>query len=220
MPDVTDPIPDSAPPPIAYATEHTPDVGMNAPITRGDIACIAIRIIGFVAIATALSTFGYDGVIELMNLRGGRSPFLYALAILFIAYFGGGVFLVMKGPALARWLLPRTAISVPHDPGPAAVQLQAIAFSVLGLVLVLWSISSLAGWVFFLLENNARGGVQPAFDIRFRQALPMLINFGTQAALGVWLSFGSKRLAQWWQNLRHPEFRTHEEPPAPNEKEP
>jgi hypothetical protein len=115
-------------------------------------------------------------------------------------------FIFLFSHGLARFLLPRTVIAPTEAPGRGPSQIQAIAFSVVGVALFVSAAPTLVFMIATLILGQSRS-VRTDRISAFVPSVANFIRYGTEAALGMWLFFGSKGLAAWWLNLRHPEWR-------------
>jgi hypothetical protein len=150
-----------------------------------------------------------------MNYLGrARVDFIYLMANFLIpATLGAaGIFLFTRAPRLGRRLLPRVAIGDLEQSSHGPTQLHAMALSIVGLLLFVWSAPGLMWLILSLLIGDNGRAIQRTLASRVGDSAPPLLTNGVQAALGVWLFLGSKGLAAWWGRLRHPEFHGPDSP--------
>lgn len=183
--DQTDGAPDASEA-IEYARPSTPHAHMTAGITRGDIAVLAVRLLGIYLIIGALPALGYliESFFTPMRLGTQVQFYLMYVAILFAV----GSFMVIKATLIGRWLLPKETMN-PHPPVGAGTlgELQAVAFSVVGVALVVFASPDLAQIVAEYASGNKR--------------VDRLIKPGIEFIAGLLLFFRGKRLARYWQSL-------------------
>ncbi|MDB5353775.1 MAG: hypothetical protein JWN24_228 [Phycisphaerales bacterium] len=191
---------------ISYAFPTTDARHESEQITRGDVACIAVKLIGVYVFLQAFPVLVFAAT---GSTRYGRFDLQYLATSMIVpaVLCGVGVFLFARAPRLGRHLLPTIvpAQLEQHSHGPT--QFHAMALSVAGLVLFAWSAPHLAWFGYSVLAGDSGQSIQRSLSSRVAGSSPTLFIHGGQAALGVWLFLGSKGLAAWWARLRHPEFR-------------
>ncbi|HZL34280.1 MAG TPA: hypothetical protein VFC78_03155 [Tepidisphaeraceae bacterium] len=202
--------PPNIPATLAYQADLAP-APPTGQFTLGDAAFMAMRLIGIYVLILSFRWFVDLATLPPHSPHGGTSLF-FTYGILGAVYFAIGLFLIINAMALARWLVPRTAVMVTQEQSPPPAQFQAIAFSIIGVLMVIWSVPSVFSITYVLLGGGSRRAIQTDFSTRFQSAAPSLIRFAVEAALGMWLFFGSKRLAAWWWSLRRSEFIERDEP--------
>ena len=182
------------------------------PTPMGVVAVVAVKIVGLYCFVQALpllyavpaalilmfSGRGYDFVSGILNFL---YPAVYLLA---------GVFLVRRATWVATRVLGFAEPAGDSEPRSPGRRLQAIAFSVVGIWLVIGGLVDAVD-LFVQAHSDARlsGGdvIQTAF------AEPSeLVATAVQLALGVGLFFGSKRLADFWHRFRTPSAVRRPEP--------
>jgi hypothetical protein len=183
---------------VSYADSSTPraEALANAgPVTRGDVAALTVRIVG---IYVALQ--GLTLLVGLLPYLFSWNSILIPYTIDFAIYEGIAAVLILKAARIGTWLLPRAADLHPDSSAPAAAtELQPVAFSVIGVLLVVWAVPEIL-LVFFgngYHPNAAIYSEPPRSDL-----LISLLRPGVEFVLGLWLFFGSKRLSRYWQHLR------------------
>jgi hypothetical protein len=202
--------PTAAPPaqPIPYALPETSrpyQAGDAQGLTRRDVASLALKLVGIYALLQGtyllvylpgllISYREWSTTVGVEMLFLGLGPYALSLAI--------GVVLVLFGDRLAPRLLPHSSAAAGLGP-PTLVrttgpELQGMAFSVVGVLLVVWSARSLilAAWG---LSQSQRADLGIFREQGWGQ---YLLQFALEFGAGVWLFFGSKRLAAFWQRLR------------------
>jgi hypothetical protein len=190
----------ASPAPLAYATSREAEPTTGG-MTRGDIASLAIRIIGIYLIVQSLPYLALSVEYfqdNIYRIVGGLVPFLACL------FFGGA--LVIFATKIAGWLLPRTAVVATEPPGHGPAQFQAIVFSIIGVLLVVWSAPTLV-YILAVFLLGSRGSIQLSPLARLTTSLSSILQYGAEFAIGIWLFFGSKRLSAWWWSMRHVEYR-------------
>lgn len=174
-------------PAIEYAKPLTPDLHMASGITRGDIAALAVRLLGIYIIVIALPVLGYalESFFTPMKLRDVMQFYVLYDATLIAV----GTFMVIKAAMIGGWLLPKAAMNTHLRPAAGTPQeLQAVAFSVVGVTLTVFAFPGLAA----VFAEYASGSHDPIYS---------LIKPGVEFAVGLLLFFRSKRLARYWQGL-------------------
>jgi hypothetical protein len=174
---------------IDYAKPSTPHppVSLASGITRGDIAALAVRLAGIYLIIAALPT------LVVVAFSGfGRSGFDSTVGIFIpfcIAFIGVGAFLIVKAALIGSWLLPRVTAGPDVAPTPGSVQqLQAVALSVVGVVLAASSLPQLA-WAAEQFTHSSRG----LLEVTIRPAAELIV--------GLLLFFRSKRISGYWERI-------------------
>lgn len=180
---MTQPESSSAPVPLSY------DLGQGAP-TRFDIAVIGLRLLGVYALLHALPLLAmpfmvFDGSFDTwQTLWYFVTPSAHAAA---------GVLLLFQTSWLAARILPRGGSMGAMAVSPSGRDYQAIAFSVVGLIVALLAVADLAEVVLRYMPSIAGGYV-----LEMEIWGPAIIQF----ALGVILFFQGPGLANLWSHLR------------------
>ena len=210
----TDPEPLTAAPPLPYADTSTPrpeQIGASSGITRGDVASLALKLLGIYFLVQSASAFIFLIEITISSLRSwqaGRTVYYVAATAMQLAV---GLILLLRGDRIALRLLPKSPHQIPSSPG-SPVELQAAAFAVVGVFFALTSLPELASTI-VQLANDAAQSIQPEHSAQF--VIRQVMKPAAQLFLGVWLFLGSKRLTAYWQ-------RTHSgsKPPPIDEERP
>jgi hypothetical protein len=191
---------------ISYAVPTTDARHESEAVTRGDVACILVRLVGIYAFLQAFPALVTAFAI---TRRYGRFDLPYMLAYFIVpaVYLAVSILLFVRAPRFGRFLLPKVTTEDIGQPGHGPSQLHAMAFSIVGLLLFVWSAPSLVWLILSLLSGDNGRAIQRSLGARTTDSIPPLLTNGVQAALGAWLFFGSRGLAAWWGRLRHPEFR-------------
>jgi hypothetical protein len=171
------------------AEEHSVGLGM----TRGDVAALAIRIIGFYVAVQGLLFLSF------VFQHGFRNSPTAALSLVFLAlYEGFAAFLLVLAPRIGRWLLPRSPVQS-HDFAGVGwhLELQAVAFSVVGLVLIVSSAPTLIVILWSTIDRTMSIYRNTGGDL-----IGSLLHPGTEFILGLLLFFGAKRLSLYWRGTR------------------
>jgi hypothetical protein len=191
---------------IGYAVPTTGARNDSEPVTRGDVACIAVKLIGLYMFVQAIPSL-IPAISAVARYRSfDLQEFMVALLLPAIICAVGS-FLFLRAPRLARYFLPTNIPAEPQQHTHGPTQLHAMALSVAGVVLFVLSAPYLL-WVFYMiLSSDHSRSIQRSASALAIDYAPSLVTHGIQAALGVWLFLGSKGLAAWWGRLRHPEFR-------------
>jgi hypothetical protein len=187
---------------LSYAhpgTQQPVHLGFASRMSRGDAASVALKILGVYLIlqgVAALTQFP-EILTQMPHYRPGTV--LYYLGPSFI-FVGAGAWFLLRGDYLAKWILPKWAPDKESDAvagrSLSARDLQAVAFSVVGVVLIAWAAVPrlmYAGWVFFALERTE--AEISAAKRNVAMAIPQLL-------IGVWLFRYPAMLAGTWSRLR------------------
>lgn len=173
--------------PIEYARPTTPHVNLASGITRGDIAALAVRLVGIYMVVVALPAIGYVIAWLVGPMRWSRQAEFYWLYEL--VFLGGGAFMIVKAAMIGGWLLPKATMNPDVLPATGSPhELQAAAFSVVGVILAVSACPSLIG---FLADYGSGTHGQIRESVR-----P-----GVELVVGLLLFFRGKRLARYWQAL-------------------
>ena len=187
-------------PSIPYAVPSTPRVGDQGAsgVTRLDVATLALKLIGIYMIVGGLPHLISLGGLVLAPSTFSGSSLIYYLVMMAI-YFGIGILLVVHGQKLGAKLLAK------HDPVPAAPvlpmsprDLQAAVFAIVGIILVVTM--ALPGLVYDLWQWQF-GSRPSSSQERLDELKPFLVNHLLELGLGLWLFYGSHRLANYWERL-------------------
>jgi hypothetical protein len=193
---------ETALPAISYASPTTDDAH-DIRLSRHDVACIIVRMIGVYVLLYSLqflpSIFRYWGAPPLYQMQA-LLPFAVAAGI--------GVAVLFFSRNLSIWLLPRTAVIASTAPGSSQGQWMAMAFAVMGAYFVITSVPLLL-WYVALIAMGPAEPYAPSRAVAVRSWDPIagLVRHGAELIAGAWLFFGSKKLAAFWWRLRHPEFK-------------
>ena len=176
--------------PIAYADPSTPQPhSLSSGVTRGDVAALTIRIAGVYVILQLLPFTAYAFQYSFLSQYGWR------LLIMFVVYAGVGTFLFTQAGWLARWLLPKqVGDGVPPRAGSPDL-LQAVAFSVVGVLLGAWGCQDVAYLIWRYTFESIRS--LPHESVGLTWFKPTV-----ELAMGAWLFFGSKRLSRYWRRMQ------------------
>jgi hypothetical protein len=194
---MSDQMPEAEATTIAYADTSTPRVSDHSamsPVTRHDVASLAVRILG---IYIAVQGLQFLGMLVSFGFRVSSVSSTYAIA--FIIYEAVAAVLILMAGRFGMWLLPK-AVMLPNTvPGStAATDLQPVAFAIIGVLLAFWAAPEILS---ALWRNTYRSGPiafrEPAQDLMLSLFRP-----GVQFVLGVGLFFGSKGLARYWRRIR------------------
>jgi hypothetical protein len=174
--------------PLSY--ESPQQAGMS----RHDIGSLAFKLLGLYCIVVGLPNFGLflAYVLTTGQWRWGWSDM--TIALVYVTIYGGMAAVFLLG---ADWFSAKLFASRhPGEPSKAMPRdLQAIAFSVVGVLLIVWALPSL---IFNLAENASRGT-----SLGLASALQHL----AQCALGIGLFVGGNALARLWHRIRTPRYR-------------
>lgn len=184
---------------LSYADSSTPDPDGGG-VTRRDVATLAVKVVGVYMILQAFPALVSIGQLGFSGLSGvSTSLWAYYLGMLGF-YVGLGVLLLVCGQRIASRVLPKPTASASVAPAPwSPAELQAVAFSVLGVTLiVVWG---LPGLVFDCWRNFFRNSPD-APPGQVMDVMPYLVRHVLELSLGLWLFYGSKRLSLYWQRLR------------------
>ena len=192
----------TAPESLPYADSTTPhplQTGGGGGVTRHDLATLALKLLGIYMLVQALAAAGSAGELLTYGVRGLPWTFVF-FQIALVAFYGGiGWLLLLYGQRAAHRLLPEP---LPGTAQPSATlsvtELQSAAFSVVALILVL--VFALPG---FIYDGWMYWGSNPADAAeRMAQLKPDVARHVAELIFGVWLFYGSKRLAGYWRRIR------------------
>ena len=185
--------------PISYADTTTPsprEVAVEEPIARGDVAFVALRILAIYMILNGLSTIAVLAGEFSIGGRYSLGGILVSPALLWlIVEEAFGVFLFVSAARLSVWMLPKVAMGPATAPGGvASSDWQAAAFAVVGIALAVLAAPDIA---FMLYQSIRSVGQTQSEELALRLVKPLV-----QLVLGIWLFFGSHRLALVWRKMR------------------
>ena len=189
-------------------------------MNKREIGSLAFKLAGIYALILATSLI--HSIFYVIGLFQGTSPYseptIYArvalaigLPLPFLLLVALGVFLIVKSDKLSGRMFGESIERM--EPSPSGREIQAIAFSVLGI---------------FMFALALPKGMQVIINIFYKLDDPSLrkqIRIGTwataagmtaQMILGIFLFFGGRALSRFWHNLRTarqplPDSVTHEE---------
>jgi hypothetical protein len=189
---------------LPYASESTPVTGgdSHAPITRGDVAVLAVRLLGVIAIIQGSAFLAVLGSV-FSNFGAGAGVVWATLAVAapYGIYLGAGIVLVATAGWIGPKLLPDARRSDDAAGRASARDIQAVAFSVIGVAVAVWSVGELASAIWYLSFRSARRDEDhTAWDL----ASPHLVRFAIQVGVGVVLFLGAKGLSRVWHRVREP----------------
>jgi len=170
-------------------------------MTTKDAARIGITLLGLYAVVAALGQLHFAGLIVLSagELADSRSIwFPVALAGASLAFTAGlGAFLLVRADRLAAKLFGDIADGDDQEERIDTVGAQAVAFSVLGLFLVLTSLPGVFQSLSQLAAVMGQAGAQ-----MLKTQLPRIIAQFLKLILGGVLFFQARRLAQLWHRAQ------------------
>lgn len=173
----------------------------HAPLTGHDAAVIALRLLGIYCLLDTVPLLAVLAMLpQMVRSAGGTVEVLVFLAtfVPHALYVALGVWLLVTARRLARWLLPSAAAGS-VGLSLAGVEAQAIAFSVVGVLLVGRALPDLARGLSYVVQSSSDGiQVGPRWD----DALPGLVGVAVQAGLGVVLFLRARGLALLWHRIR------------------
>src|SRR4051812_224980 len=144
---------------LPYATESTPVAGTSyhAPMTRGDVAVLALRLLGVFAIIQGSAFLAVLGsVFSSLGSGAGVVWATLAVAAPYGIYLGVGIVLF----ATAGWIGPKLLRDARRSDDAAgrasARDIQSVAFSVVGVAVAVWSVGELASAIWYLTFRSAR----------------------------------------------------------------
>lgn len=172
---------------IDYAEPLTPDLHTASGITRGDVAALAVRLMGIYLVIAALPMLGY--LLETVASSARTQGDLLAYVLYEAVLIAMGLLMIIKAATIGSWILPRSTMNAHVPPASGSPQeLQAVAFSVVSVVLIAFSFPGLVAFV----AAYASGTKQPLYS---------LIHPSVEFIIGLLLFFEGKRLARYWQGL-------------------
>jgi hypothetical protein len=169
--------------PLSYA-----GTGLNQ-FDRQDLTTVALRLVAIYLLIRGMEYVPLLGVL----LMTGRTVGSYESFFMFMPsglYLIGGILLMVFAPLAGRLLLPRGR---PINSHPTGSDLQAIAFSVVGVLLAARAMGDLI--------TLYAGGLHARQIYGGEGWLPYLAP-GIQLAIGIALFLGARGLSRFWQKLR------------------
>ncbi len=171
--------------PLSYA-EHALDR-----FDRHDVATLALRLVGIYLLIQCLSLFPSLG----LGLVFGQPWAVGGISIYFAgftAFYGVcGILFLIYAPRWGRFLLPGGEAQMKSS--PTGGDLQAVAFSVVGLCLAVWGVRDLI--------TVASGGYPPPAYAAANHSWPYVAP-AAQLAIGIALFLGARGLSAFWYRLR------------------
>ncbi|MGB7157762.1 MAG: hypothetical protein WBD40_06830 [Tepidisphaeraceae bacterium] len=175
----------------------------DTPLTLPGLALVGVKLIGLYLIVRVISAV----VTMPLYLSGFGSRTVYMLAGLMphAVDVAIGIVLLWK----AEWVVSRI-VRVPADEAPsisANEHFQGIAFSVLGVILIVWALADVASLIATFAENQAfrnAGGIVP--ELGFGSLVQPIV----LAAAGVVLFLRGRGLAALWHRMRYGGVRVRE----------
>jgi hypothetical protein len=204
--------------PATIPDYSTPARDRRAPTPMGGVAVVAVKLFGLYCLVQGLP-LAYLIPADAYAMFRGPDFGIWEIAFNLmhpVVYIAAGVFLIYRADWVATRVLGFEPMSEAdparerqRGPGPGRT-LQAIAFSVVGLWLVVAGLAEVVR-LLVLARYNARYTGDDAIKTALEEP-SSLIGAGVQVALGAWIFFGSKRLAAFWHR-----FRMRDVPPVTRE---
>jgi hypothetical protein len=188
---------------LSYALPSTPSPGEShaGGVTRGDVAVLALRLLaiymmleGSAALALVPTAFSFARA-------GADAGRVLALIGPSGAVFGLGIVLLAAAGWLGPKLLPGSHRATDAGRRATARDYQAVAFSVVGLLVVVWSVAHLSQGLWII---SFQSRYRPDVDTTMADAGPHLLRFGLECAVGIAVFLGARGLSAFWHRLREP----------------
>jgi hypothetical protein len=196
---MSDQMPEAEATTIAYAdtsTPHVSDHSAMSPITRHDVASLAVRILGIYIAVQGLQLLG---MLVSFGFRVSSVTSTYAIA--FIIYEAIAAVMILMAGRFGMWLLPKAVMLPNTSPeSSASTDLQPVAFAVIGVLLAFWAAPEILSALWrntYTYRSSQIAFREPAQDLMLSLFRPVV-----QFVLGAWLFFGSKGLARYWRRIR------------------
>jgi hypothetical protein len=174
-------------------------------MTTRDAARVGIRLLGFYAVVAALgqlpvAVLAFGGGVDANGgrCRWGAAVMLGAALVLSWAFAGS---LLLGANRLAAWLFPASADRPDHAGPMDSREVQAVAFSVLGLYLVLTSLPAVLPSVWHLSEVVTAFRPAAPGGVVVSQALRMAGQI-VEFVLGLVLVVQARGMARVWHALQ------------------
>ena len=155
-------------------------------MTRHEIASLALKILGIYALISAIPLVGLPFTVLTEDFRAVWA-FTLASVVSCIHYLAVGILLIRKSDSYAHLMItpetPELAVAK-----ASAHELQAVAFSIVGAVAVVFALPYLVGNVAALFHD--------------RSATRSLLTSVVQILLGLWLFLSGATLARLWRRAR------------------
>ena len=175
-------------------------------MTKSDIFSLALKILGIYAIIVAISTLRFSlSMIFAYVTNPQYSPSLVSiiagsllplLLLLILSYY-----LIKRSDKLGKTIFPNSQ-SEKVLVSLSSVEIQAIAFSIIGVLVIVWALPKLFEIVTQLSYSKIHQG--DVFSVRMGQKLiEYSVDVVIRLALGIYLFIGSKGLSTIWHKI-HP----------------
>ena len=177
----------------------------RVPTPMGAVAVVAVKIVGLYCFVQALPfIYLIPADLILMLSGGGHNAVDLLVNLLHPALYLVAGFLIVSR---ATWVATRVlGFEQPSEElrarAPGRV-IQAVAFAVLGVWLVIEGLAE-ALRLLALARYHAVTTDSDVFKALFEEPMDV-VAAAARLGLGVWLFFGSKRLARFWAGLRKPD---------------
>jgi len=172
-------------------------------MTKREFASLVLKLLGVYAIIEALPLIQYVSMfLGMLGRPNGEWPVgawpWMATTTPFLLVGGVGVILIARSDSLAGWLVTDDS-KMDMRSGLSAQDVQAIAFSVVGVLVLLQAVPRL---IHVIAAFSQIASDEKMKSSLLRSACVSLATLLIQVGLGVALFFGSRGLANIWTRLR------------------
>jgi hypothetical protein len=175
----------------------------DTPVTLPGLVIVGVKLIGLYLVVRTISQaiampfyFSEFAATSFRLAVGALLPLLLDVAI--------GVILIWKADWIASHMRVPAVDMLPVSPNE---HFQAVAFSIVGLILIVWALAEVASVLATFLENQ---GLQNAGSVVHAMGLGMLIHPLVLVALGLYLFLRGPGLASLWHRMRYGGVRVRE----------
>lgn len=169
-------------------------------MTKQELSQIALKILGIYALLESIQLI--SGVINVFGFPGD-APFIKSFIVLsmvvpFLILLWAGIFLIRKTDRITSKYFPSGSI---ENIDPKGSQIQAIAFSVIGVVLVVTTIpklSQLGVNIYALMSRTNELGTRFKLE---RETIGFGINLLSRFIIGILLFISGNSIANLWRRI-------------------
>jgi len=172
-------------------------------INKREIGSLAMKLAGIYAIIQMVTLASTSGLFLRMNYLSSHDRILswcsYWFILLLIGAFG--FFLIRWSTALSKGIFPEES-DTPQISSPTFHDVQLLAFSLIGVFLIVTTIPRILTYVLSLVSHLVSIG----FDIRgvkyWHYQWPECAGTVIKMLIGIWLFLGGRGLSNLWNKMR------------------